>query len=53
MAIELNWKTSSLIIQDLQNDVVIDGGAFADYGAPAHAKTQNVLTDEIVAALGG
>jgi gluconolactonase len=32
-----------LLIQDLQNDVMIDGGAFADSGAPAHAKEQNVV----------
>jgi gluconolactonase len=32
-----------LIIQDLQNDVIIDGGAFADSGAPDHAKEQNVV----------
>ena len=32
-----------LIIQDLQNDVMIDGGAFADSGAPEHAKEQNVV----------
>src|SRR6476619_8259004 len=32
-----------LIIQDLQNDVMIDGGAFAETGAPEHAKEQNVV----------
>jgi len=32
-----------LILQDLQNDVMIDGGAFADSGAPQHAKEQNVV----------
>jgi gluconolactonase len=32
-----------LIIQDLQNDVMIDGGAFAESGAPEHAKEQNVV----------
>ena len=32
-----------LIIQDLQNDVMMDGGAFADTGAPEHAKEQNVV----------
>jgi gluconolactonase len=36
-------KSAALIIQDLQNDVIIEGGAFADSGAPAHAKTQNVV----------
>ena len=32
-----------LIIQDLQNDVMMEGGAFADTGAPQHAKEQNVV----------
>ena len=34
---------TALIIQDLQNDVIAEGGAFADSGAPAHAKSQNVV----------
>jgi gluconolactonase len=38
-----------LIVQDLQNDVIIDGGAFAETGSPEHAKEQNVV--ENVAAL--
>ena len=45
MAIKINPKTSALIIQDLQNDVIIEGGAFADSGAPAHAKSQNVVAN--------
>jgi gluconolactonase len=32
-----------LIVQDLQNDVMVEGGAFADSGAPTHAKEQNVV----------
>ena len=36
-------KRAALIIQDLQNDVIIEGGAFADSGAPAHATSQNVV----------
>src|SRR5919201_2229705 len=36
-------KSAALVIQDLQNDVIIDGGAFADSGAPAHAKSQNIV----------
>ena len=36
-------KRSALIIQDLQNDVMGEGGAFADSGAPAHAQSQNVV----------
>jgi gluconolactonase len=45
MAIELDANTSALIIQDLQNDVIVEGGAFADSGAPAHAKSQNVVAN--------
>ena len=32
-----------MLIQDLQNDVIIEGGAFADSGSPEHAKEQNVV----------
>src|SRR6059058_6708997 len=32
-----------MIIQDMQNDVIVEGGAFADSGAPAHAQSQNVV----------
>jgi len=32
-----------LIIQDLQNDVIMEGGAFADSGSPEHAKSQNIV----------
>jgi gluconolactonase len=35
--------STALVIQDLQNDVIIEGGAFADSGAPAHATSQNVV----------
>jgi gluconolactonase len=35
----------ALIIQDLQNDVIIDGGAFAESGSPQHAKDQNVVAN--------
>ena len=38
-------KTTALVIQDLQNDVIIEGGAFADSGAPAHATSQNVVAN--------
>jgi gluconolactonase len=41
--LRLDAKRSALIIQDLQNDVIGEGGAFADSGAPAHAKSQNVV----------
>jgi gluconolactonase len=43
--LQLDPKRSALIIQDLQNDVMIDGGAFADSGAPAHATAQNVVAN--------
>ena len=34
---------TALIIQDLQNDVITEGGAFAESGAPAHAQSQKVV----------
>src|SRR6202795_908305 len=40
---KLNPEKTALIIQDLQNDVIAEGGAFASSGAPAHAKKQNVV----------
>ncbi len=40
-SLTLEPKRCALIIQDLQNDVVSDGGAFAASGAPAHARAQN------------
>ena len=42
-ALQLDAKRSALIIQDLQNDVIGEGGAFAESGAPGHAKSQNVI----------
>ena len=33
----------ALLVQDLQNDVMIEGGAFAESGSPQHAKDQNVV----------
>jgi gluconolactonase len=40
---KLDPRQCALIIQDLQNDVIIEGGAFADSGSPQHAKEQNVV----------
>jgi len=40
---KLKPEKTALIIQDLQNDVISDGGAFASSGAPAHAKKQKVV----------
>jgi gluconolactonase len=41
--LKLDPKRTAMLIQDLQNDVMIEGGAFADSGAPEHAKEQNVV----------
>jgi gluconolactonase len=41
--LEVEPSRTALIVQDLQNDVMMDGGAFADSGAPQHAKEQNVV----------
>jgi gluconolactonase len=41
--IDVDPGRAALIIQDLQNDVMMDGGAFAESGAPKHAKEQNVV----------
>ena len=39
----LEASRCALIVQDLQNDVIIEGGAFADSGSPQHAKEQDVV----------
>jgi gluconolactonase len=39
----LEASRCALIVQDLQNDVMIDGGAFEESGSPQHAKEQNVV----------
>ncbi len=44
-ALTLDPDRCVLIIQDLQNDVMIEGGAFADSGAPEHAKEQDVVAN--------
>jgi|SRR6266536_2715184 gluconolactonase len=41
--LKLDPKRTAMLIQDLQNDVMIEGGAFAESGAPEHAKQQNVV----------
>jgi gluconolactonase len=43
--ISIDRKRAALIIQDMQNDVISEGGAFADSGAPQHAKEQNVVAN--------
>jgi gluconolactonase len=35
----------ALIIQDLQNDTITPGGAFADGGSAAHARSQDVVVN--------
>lgn len=44
-SLRLDPKRSALIILDMQNDVIIEGGAFADSGAPAHAVSQDVVSN--------
>src|SRR5215813_3849238 len=41
--LKLSAARTALIIQDLQNDVISEGGAFAESGAPAHAKKQKIV----------
>src|SRR6202034_1140652 len=41
--LQLDPNRGALSLQDLQNDVIMEGGAFADSGAPAHARSQRVV----------
>jgi gluconolactonase len=41
--IEIDPATTALVIQDLQNDVVSEGGAFAETGSYDHARSQDVV----------
>jgi gluconolactonase len=43
--LRIDPKRAALIIQDMQNDVIGEGGAFADSGAPEHAKSQDVVAN--------
>ena len=48
MAVSFDPKKSALIIQDLQNDVIMPGGAFTGGEGPGpaeHAKSQNVVAN--------
>lgn len=38
-------SSAAMIIQDLQNDVITEGGAFADSGAPKHAASQKIVAN--------
>jgi gluconolactonase len=42
-SVSIDPSRAALLIQDLQNDVIIEGGAFAESGSPQHAKDQNVV----------
>ena len=41
--LDLDPSRCALIIQDMQNDVLSEGGAFAESGSPKHAREQNVV----------
>ena len=41
--LDLDPARCALVIQDMQNDVVSEGGAFAESGSPQHAREQNVV----------
>lgn len=47
MALAIDPRSSALIVQDLQNDVIAEGGAFAESGAPTHARAQNVVANVV------
>jgi gluconolactonase len=44
-ALHIDPRRTALVIQDMQNDVMIEGGAFASTGSPLHAKEQNVVAN--------
>jgi gluconolactonase len=39
----LDASRCAVIIQDMQNDVVMEGGAFASSGSPVHCREQNAI----------
>jgi gluconolactonase len=41
----LDASRCAVIVQDLQNDVITDGGAFAESGSPDHAREQDVVAN--------
>jgi gluconolactonase len=41
--LQLDASRCALIIQDMQNDVVMEGGAFASSGSPIHCREQNAI----------
>lgn len=42
---QLDSERCALIIQDMQNDVVMEGGAFAESGSPLHCREQNCIAN--------
>lgn len=44
-ALRLEARRCALIIQDMQNDVVMEGGAFAASGSPQHCREQNAVAN--------
>jgi gluconolactonase len=44
-ALRLDAARCALIVQDMQNDVVMEGGAFASSGAPRHCREQNAVAN--------
>lgn len=44
-ALRLDASRCALVIQDMQNDVVMDGGAFASSGSPDHCRQQNAIAN--------
>ncbi len=42
-ALNLEPSRCALVIQDMQNDVVMEGGAFASSGSPQHCREQNAI----------
>ncbi len=40
---KLKPENTALLILEMQNDVISEGGAFASSGAPAHARKQCVV----------
>lgn len=43
--LRLDPARCALIVQDMQNDVVMEGGAFASSGSPAHCREQNAIAN--------
>ncbi len=43
--LRINRAAAAVIIQDLQNDVIGEGGAFAASGSPKHAASQKIVAN--------